>query len=390
MKHPAFSQPIWLRALLMLLAASALLGGLWAGLARLGWALPRFSGQLPGQHGPLMVSGFLGTLICLERAVALEHHVGRGWRSRLFYLAPLLVGLGGLLLFVTVPTAVSRTLILLGSLGLCLIFIIIYRRQPTPDHAVMGLAALLWLIGNALWLMGTPLYEVLVWWSGFLILTIAGERLELGRVLRHSRSIQRAFYSTIALFLCGALLSLFSFTVGVRLAGAGLLALGLWLSRYDLARHTIRRQGLTRYIAACLLLGYGWLIVGGGLWLFFGGQASAGPLYDALVHTLLLGFVFSMIFGHAPIIIPAVLGTAVPYTRLFYLPLSFLHLSLLLRLVGDTGWWLSGTLAGWWQVRRWGGLLNEVSITLFLLLTVGAVLYERYAQGQRHKKRRPS
>jgi len=53
--------------------------GAWLGLVRLGWNLP-----LPWQdqliaHGPLMVCGFLGTLISLERAVAL----GSRWGYRL-------------------------------------------------------------------------------------------------------------------------------------------------------------------------------------------------------------------------------------------------------------------------------------------------------------------
>ena len=60
----------------------ALLTGLWAGLARLGWAVPLPRPGFSSLHGPLMVSGFLGTLISLERAVAL----GRPWA----YAAPLL------------------------------------------------------------------------------------------------------------------------------------------------------------------------------------------------------------------------------------------------------------------------------------------------------------
>jgi hypothetical protein len=76
----------------MIMAALALLAGLWAGLLRLGWLLPSLSLRLPAQHGPLMVSGFLGTLISLERAVASsQNQNGRC----IYYLAPLLAGLGG-------------------------------------------------------------------------------------------------------------------------------------------------------------------------------------------------------------------------------------------------------------------------------------------------------
>ncbi|GJM41979.1 MAG: hypothetical protein DHS20C20_22610 [Ardenticatenaceae bacterium] len=349
------------RAPLMILAAVALLAGLWAGLLRLGWQLPPLLLRLPAQHGPLMVSGFLGSLISLERAVALSQYQGG---RRLYYLAPLLAGLGALALFFVLPTAVPRGLSTLGALGLVLIFVIIYRLQPTTDHAVMGIGALLWLVGNGLWLAGWPIFRVAPWWAGFLILTIAGERLELGRVLLHKRQTQHAFLAVTAVFLAGLLLSLVAFDSGVRLAGLGLIALGVWLLRYDIARRTIRQKGLTRFIAACLLPGYVWLMVGGLFWLGYGGQYVAGPVYDALLHTLFLGFVFSMIFGHAPVIVPAVLGVQVPYTPIFYLHLGLLHLSLVLRVVGD------GLLS--FPLRRWGGLLNEVAVLLFLLVTAVA------------------
>lgn len=348
----------WQRVPLLALAAFALLAGLWAGLIRVGWPLPPLALRLPAQHGPLMVSGFLGTLISLERAVALSQYQND---RRRYYLVPLLAGLGAVTLFFALPPAIPRGLSTLGALGLVLIFVVIYRLHPTTDHTVMGVGALLWLVGNGLWLAGWPVVWVSPWWAGFLILTIAGERLELGRVLLHKQRTQQAFLLVTAVFLAGLLLSLFAFDVGLRLAGLGLVGLGLWLLRYDIARRTIRQKGLTRYIAACLLPGYIWLIVGGLLWLVYGGQYAAGPIYDALLHTLFIGFVFSMIFGHAPIIVPAVLGVQIPYTPLFYLHLGLLHLSLVLRVAGD--------LLPSFALRRWGGLLNEVAIVLFLVVT---------------------
>lgn len=350
------------RAPLMLLAALALLAGLWAGLIRLGWQLPPLALRLPAQHGPLMVSGFLGTLISLERAVALSQNQGG---RRLYYLSPLLAGLGVLALLVTLPTAVPRGLSTLGALGLTFIFVVIYRLQPTTDHLVMGIGALLWLIGNGLWLTGRPVFQVVPWWAGFLVLTIAGERLELARVLLHKKSTRQAFVVVTAVFLGGLLLTLAAFDAGMRLAGLGLFVLGVWLLRYDIARRTIRQKGLTRYVAACLLPGYAWLIAGGLLWLIYGGQYVAGPIYDALLHIIFLGFVFSMIFGHAPVIVPAVLGVQVPYTPLFYAHLALLHISLGMRMMGDLLLWL--------PLRRWGGMLNEVAVVGFLLGTAVAV-----------------
>lgn len=348
----------WLRAPLMLLAAFALLAGLWAGLLRIGWQLPPLWLRLPANHGPLMVSGFLGTLISIERAVALsQNQNGR----RRYYLAPLLAGLGAVTLLLSVPAVVPRGLSTLGALGLALIFVVIYRLQPTTDHAVLGIGALLWLVGNGLWLAGWPIFKVTPWWAGFLILTIAGERLELARVLLHKRSTRQAFVGITLLFLAGLLLSLVAFDAGLRLTGAGLVALGVWLLRYDIARRTVRQKGLTRYIAACLLPGYVWLLLSGLFWLAAGANYVAGPVYDAMLHTIFVGFVFSMIFGHAPLIIPAIMGIQIPYTPLFYLHLGLLHLSLLLRVAGDLGLNI--------PVRRWGGVLNEAAILLFLLVT---------------------
>jgi hypothetical protein len=359
--------PYWWRAPLMFMAALALLAGLWGGVQRIGWALPTITLYLPAQHGPLMVSGFLGTLISLERAVALsQFQNGR----RIYYLVPLLAGLGAVALILTIDPLITRALASLAALGLVLMFVVICRLQLTADHLVMGLGALLWLVGNGLWLANLPLYQVVPWWAGFLILTIAGERLELGRVLLHKRNTRLLFLITVVIFLAGLLLSLIAFDAGMRLAGLGLVALGLWLLRFDIARRTIRQTGLTRFIAACLLLGYAWLVAGGALWLLYGGQYLAGPIYDAMLHMIFMGFVFSMIFGHAPIIVPALLGVQVPYTPLFYIHLSLLHLSLLLRMAGDLLLWLPG--------RHWGGMLNGVVVVLFLLVTMGTIVRGRW------------
>jgi hypothetical protein len=78
-----------------------------------------------------------------------------------------------------------------------------------------------------------------------------------------------------------------------------------------------------------------------------------------------VGFVFSMIFGHAPIILPSVLGIALPFHRTFYAHWALLHLSLVLRVGGD--------LAGWMPGQQWGGLGNALAILLFLANTVRAV-----------------
>lgn len=341
----------------MLFAALALLVGLWAGLVRIGWQLPPFQVAM---HGQLMISGFLGTLISLERAVAIQ--------KRLPYLAPALTTAGTASLIIGLPDMIARGLILLGSLVLLISFSLAYYQHFKLNLEWASIALIIgslsWVIGNALWLAGFSLPHIAPWWVGFLVITIAGERLELSRVVMLKRSSIIAFVSSASIFIVGLIVSLFTFQLGIQIGGAGLITLGLWLIRFDVARKTIRQTGLTRFVAACLLPGYIWIIVAGMSWIAWSDYFSAGAIYDVMLHTALIGFAFSMIFGHAPIIVPAILGIHVQYQSKFYVPLVLLHASLILRVVGDVIF--NPTL------RSWGGLLNEIAIVLFLGLMVRA------------------
>ena len=338
----------------MALGGLALLSGLWAGLLRLGWDLPLVSPGLPGAHGALMVGGFLGTVIGLERAVALR----QGWA----YVAPLLSGLGGVALLgargLPWPLwALGPALLTLGSLALVVVYIAVLRTQLTLFTGVMALGAAVLTAGDLLWLGWLPIYQTALWWAGFLVLTIVGERLELSRMAPRARASRPLFLLAAGVYLLGISLSVSLQDVGTRVMGAGLVGLALWLAKYDIARRTVRQRGLTRFIAAGLLAGYAWLLVSGALALRYGAVA-AGARYDALLHAMFLGFVMSMIFAHAPIILPAVTGLAVPYRRVFYAHLVLLHASLIVRVGAD--------LLGWRDGREWGGLFNVLAVLLFL------------------------
>lgn len=339
------------------LAVISLIGGLWAGLIRLAWPLPLPVWSLPSSHGPLMLVGFLGTLISLERAVALE----RRWP----YGAPLLSGLAGLLLLAGMPRELASLLSVAAGLFFLFISVALYQRQASFSVTIMGWGALLWLVGNLLWHWGYPLYRVVPWWVGFLSVTIAGERWELSRLLRRSALSQGGFLVANGLFILGLGVSLFAFDAGLRLGGMGLGLLALWLFRYDIAWRTVRHPGLPRFAAACLLSGYFWLGAGALLWLIFPALFNAGPVYDAMLHAVFLGFVFSMIFGHAPMIFPSLTGVAMPFQKAFYAHLILLHLSLL--------WRIGSGLVGRADGQAWGGLFNVLAIILFLGNTIRAV-----------------
>src|SRR5262245_51755213 len=145
---------------LMALGVLALLGGMAGGLARLGWPLPAGAG-LVAFHGPLMVGGFLGTLISLERAVTF----GRLWG----YAAPVATGLGAVAL--AAGMASGAWLTTLGSAVLTLVFVDIVRSEAALSTLVMALGACSWLTGQILWIAGWPIHGVVYWWMGFLVLT---------------------------------------------------------------------------------------------------------------------------------------------------------------------------------------------------------------------------
>jgi hypothetical protein len=352
-------RPAWERVPLLALGFVALFAGLGAGLARLGWTMPEVAAGAAAIHGPLMICGFFGVVISLERAVA----IGRLWA----YTAPLLAGIGtGAALHgmgaATPWFALAASVVLLAA------SLDVLRRQPVLFMAVIAIAAGCWTVGSALWAAGWAVHDLVGWWLAFLVLTIAGERLELSRFMPPSRAAERLFVGVTAVLLV-ALLA-WGQPWGPRLFGAGLLALAAWLLRHDIARRTVRQQGLTRFIAVCLLSGYFWLAVGGAVMLAFG-LAPGHAAYDAALHALLLGFVFAMVFGHAPIIFPAVLRVAVPYHPGFYAPLALLHASLALRLAGDA--------SGQYALTRWGAMLSALALVGFIANTVAAVVRGRFA-----------
>ena len=340
---------------LLALGIASLLAGLWAGVGRLGLD-PAAGSPLTALHGPLMVSGFFGTLIGIERAVAL----GGIWP----YAGPAASGLGALLLLLGAPLAPGAGLMLLGSLVFVAASAVIVRREPALFTLVLALGAACWAAGSLLLSLGVPVAVLVPWWMLFLVLTVAAERLELTRFLRFSPRRRALFLGVVAMLLAGAVLSPAAPRAGAVLTGLALIGLALWLAALDVAGGTVRQQGLPRYAAICLLSGYGWLAAGGGLL----AALSWDGAYDPALHAVFVGFAFAMVFGHAPIILPAVLRIAVPFRPRLYAPLLLLHAGLGLRVAGQLG--------GWPAAWQWGGVGNAAAILLFFALIAAAALAE--------------
>lgn len=343
------------RAPLLALGFVALALGIDGGLTRLG-----VSSAPPSAiawHGALMAGAFFGTLISLERAVALA----RLWA----YAAPLASGLGGLLLLAGRARA-GLALLVLGAAIFTAASAIVFLKQRALHTGALALGAAALLFANAALASGAALDAVALGWTAFFTLTIGGERLELSRLRRPPAGARALFATLAALLFAAALAAPWAGTAAMRLVGALLVALAAWLARYDIASRTVRASGLTRYIALCLLAGYAWLAFGGFALVL---AAASRELWDAALHAVMLGFVFSMVLGHAPVILPAVLRVAFPYGAVLYAPLVLLHASLAVRVTGDLA-----HAASW---RAAGAAGNAAAIALFILTAAALVALRR-------------
>lgn len=328
-------------ALLNLLLAFA------GGLQRLGGlptGLSFIARQALQHHGMLMLGGFFATLIALERAAAL----GRG------FAVPLMCGLAGPALLVGLPD-LALGLWTAASLGLFALYLWAGHSRacslPLAIEASACLPLLLAVVAQA------QTADFALRWNGslFLLLTIAGEHRELCRLLPLGPMARHSFLMVWAGLLASGALSLWKPAMADRLAWPLLLALALWLLAFDIARRQWRAKAWAGHTARCLLLGYAWAAA----------AALAGLLGLPLLawHWLWLGFVMAMVFGHAPIMLPALLRLHPRYSPWALAPLGLMAISLLLRALGQQG--LAASLLPW---VAW---LHGLALLSFGLLMVG-------------------
>jgi len=348
----------WLpRVMLMTLVVMSLISGIVGGLARWGLTLPSplqapWTTQALAWHAALMIGGFLGTVIGIERAVAL--------RTQWAFTAPACSA--SAVLFLLMDSArVGALLLWLASVAFIAVNTVIVHRQSARHTWLLLLSAVTWLLGNTLFMTQGIGEGTLSAWFAFLVLTIAAERLEMTRLMRLHRTALPCLTLVLGLLMAGVICSMGWPLGGGLMYGLALLTLAIWLATFDIARRTVRAQGLSRYMAICLLNGYAWLAVSGVAW---AACAAGWPSRDAALHALGLGFIISMVMGHAPVILPAVAGIKLHFDHRFYAPLGLLNLSLILR-------FMPGLPLSW---HATGPALNAAAIGLFVLIVISAAL----------------
>ncbi|HUP09045.1 MAG TPA: hypothetical protein VMU47_17925 [Caldimonas sp.] len=308
-------------------------------------------------HATLMIAGFLGTVIAVERAVAVR--VGAAW------IPPIASALGALALLAGFDIA-AHALLVVSAVGLAAVQVLVARRERGAPAFVMGVAAAAWLVGDVLAAMARDPALVHAWWFAFLVLTVAGERLELTRLQRRRGAPLMAFHAIVVLLLVGAALISVAPDAGTFAYGVALLALAGWLARCDVAPRTLRIAGLGRYMALALMAAYAWLAVAGVAWCAL---ALGAPVRDVALHALGIGFVLGMVLAHGPMIAPAILRAKIAFGPWLYVPLVALHATLVVRFAAP---WAEGA----WRTFGAGG--NAAALALFVAaMMMGAARHHR-------------
>jgi hypothetical protein len=320
----------------------ALFTGLLGGLTRIGWSIPLT--KFAGLHGLIMVGGFLGTVISFEKTITLKH--------KTWLVVPVISGLSVLFMIVG-NYEISLGLQLAASFGLVIAFF--KWLSMTNDHyyRIMIIGALSWMIAISGLMAGRAIPSILPWWIAFILFIIVGERLELSQFLPITKKSKSLLYIFLITFLAGI------FTPyhmpGKYLLGLALIGIGIWLVRNDIVKISLNKNGKHQYIAVLLLIGYIWLIITG---IITSALPNGGYIYDAMVHSFFLGFAFSMIFAHGPIIIPGILKKNYDlYSKSLYVWIIGFQITLLLRIIGD--------FTNIETLRLLGGLGNAIFILCF-------------------------
>lgn len=342
----------------LLLAIFCLLTGLWTGLSRIGWDI--FILPATAQHGGIMVGGFLGTLISLEKVIPLK--------QKYLLLIPLMSTMS-VVLSLLGQRHESMILLVLASSGLTTVFIYYFSLEMSFVYGFMLAGSISWLTGNILLLTRDFYPLAFPWWVAFILFIIAAERLELMKFLPVSKSSKKFFAAFLIIFLIGVISSFHG--IGNILSGIALICVATWLMRNDVVGISFKKENLPGYVAVSLLCGYVALLLTGILFITFSNHWLA---YDALVHTFFLGFAFSMIFAHGPIILPGLLGSIVkPFHKILYLWLVLLHSSWLLRIFADAH--SNVTL------RKISGLISAIAIVSYFVTMAFLTI-----RAQRHGK----
>ncbi len=235
--------------------------------------------------------------------------------------------------------SIGYLLWILGAAAFMMLHLfLLLRFRQGYHHFLMLAGSLLLLWGNTGLYLGQPLYSLVEAWTGFLVLFVMGERVELARVTGFRFPESLGVIASALLLTASTILG--SSVISINLAALAMIILPISVMRYDVGLRFMRGRGVQRFLSVGLATAYAWLITGGFLWLLTGYS-------DPALHTVFIGFAGTMILTHAPVIIPAIIRTRHSYSRTLYTPLILLQASIIIRVASTTiagGLPLSGIL----------------------------------------------
>ncbi len=363
----------WHRFVILLFAGIAAIAGTVAALSRSN--LPTIINRAPlaDAHGAIMVFGFLGTAISMERSVAFR--AGSASKPKWGFIAPILsalgvfVFMGEMLRIVPMPAVwqlYPATLWALSMLMLSAVYIGIWFRQHSMSVIIQVMGSFVGFCGAALWARGINASILAPWWMVFLTLTIVGERLELSHATVLDGHVEPTLLSATIAIVLSLPIQLMMPSIGFVCFGLSMGVLLVTMLINDTARRTWNKPRLTGFMGTCMLVGYVWAILASLVWVF---APNGGTDYwaDFSIHALAIGFVLSMVAAHVCVIVPAIVRRPMPYHWVIWIPWGILQLGLLLRFIGTVQ-----TVTLLWQV---GDAINVAGVLCLMICIVGLTIY---------------
>ncbi|QHT68336.1 hypothetical protein GXP67_17655 [Rhodocytophaga rosea] len=347
---------------LLPVAILSALTGVVTGLYRIGWV--GFPANAAGEHGAIMVGCFMGTLISLERAVALQN------RYALFVPA---IGVGSLIAFLAGFKEAAYILLIITSIGLTGITFYLQSRLSSTGFVIAFTGAICWLLGNVMLVLWNMYPVAVSWWMGFILLTIVSSRLKSSISPEAAKFKFTTLYLVIGLVTAGLLMPFHG--TGRYVMGAGLACTALWLLKYDAARESMKGEEVNRYSGLLILTGFMWLFITG-IFMLWGDLY--GPLYDTVLHSFFIGFLFSVVMAHGPLILPNILALPIkPFHKLLYIWSVLLQGSLIVRIIAN--------FLAEFELRKWSGVLNGIAILVFFVnMAILLAIEVRKAKNQKN------
>lgn len=354
------SQILWPYRGAMVLGALCFLSAISIGIWRIavirGFNLPPIPESWPS-HGEIMLGGFLASLIIFERMIALPID-GLIW-------VPYLYAISALMLHTDNPFA--RYIHFAALAGWLLHRWLAYRKFHRWEKPLVESFALITLTSALMYpggLIARP--EVALQGLAFPIAVIAVERLEMSLLLKKTGS-RLVLIGLIGWLLLWNALS-WRGIPGLSVMGVITLILVGSIAFYDATLRVAQKQidGLHRFLRTALIFSYVWILLAAVAMTALS-KISPAIFKDVLYHLIGLGFIFTMILGHAPLILSAALGK-LPPEKAPVIPFFLFQIATVLRILGD---FVLLKSVPFWQWSGWlSGLIHIISFFSYIAILI--------------------